>query len=535
MKCLSKIFVLGLLLASCSPDDGTTTTPIDSSPKDDPSVTPTLSELRDETMQILTNNGSPKVWKISSAVLKSGASSLDISTNFNVVDDEVIFSGDTSNGFIQWRKGHDIGITGLTTEETLLDYYRSPNSSSFSFTGDSSSNLTSTIFDFQIAEDNTITITLGNGSGTAKADNGSEKNSNGELTITLGEKEQSDFTVPPSNLAFTEAFVLESSSVQNHSAGMIGSYSDNSFYFLTREDALSFDNQENISNIYPERVVRFDLDNNSQLEYVNYDADDEDFVSKQLHIVNNQLISIGAQKISTYDFNLSEPTTVPFTEGLVSDEFGNPIAFTRFGMAVLDDAVYIVGGAFNTQGVDESEFVIEETKNIYKWDLETQTLTHFSTLPEPRFGARATIVNDKMYIFGGSSGFYDNSPTSTIYVIDMDSPSDVQTLNMSTAIGYSFVQKYQNLIYITGHTRTQDEEPPTYQETIFAVFNTENNSYEELPHNLTNPNGGYAVHQMTIFNGKMFVLFGDSDETLANENNHFKPVEEWIIYEADLE
>jgi hypothetical protein len=484
-------------------------------------------------MELLTENGNSKTWKISSAILKNGTTSLDISSNFNVVDDEVIFSGDATNGLIEWKIGHDIGTTGTVVQETLLDYYRSPNSSSFSFSGESNVNLTSNMFDFQVSEDNKVVITLSGGSGTAKNEPSTSKESNGELTLTLEAKESSDFAVPPSNLSFTEAFVFESSSVQSHSAGMIGSYSDNSFYFVTREDALRYDNEDNVSNIYPERIIRFDLDDDSQSEYVNYDSDDSDFVSKQLHIINNQLISIGASKISTYDFDLSEPSTTSYTDGLLSNQYDTDIYFTRFGIAVQDDAVYVIGGAF-TFG-DGGILETNEARNIYKWDLNTQTLSFFASMPERRYGSRGTIVNNKMYVFGGSTGFYDNTPSNTIYVIDMEDTDDIQTLNMPNAIGYSFVQKYQNLIYVTGHTRTQDEDPPTYLETTFGVFNTETNSYDELPHNLTNPNGGYAVHQMTIFNGKMFVLFGDSDETLANESNYFKPFEEWVIYEADLE
>ncbi len=516
----------------CSADD-TTPTPT-SSTDDDVVPTPSLSELQDETMELLTDKGEPKVWKVKSAKLTNGNATLDISSNFNVVDDEVVFYEDVSDNMIEWRRGHDIEIAASTAEETLLDYYRSSISSALSFDAESSTNLTSSEFDIEVSENNTITLKFG-GSATAKNKSSSAKENDGELVIELEEKQASDYKVAPESLTFSETFTFEGTTVQSHAAGMIGSYSDNSFFYVTREDGIEYRGNESVS---PERVIRFDLDDNSQSEYANYDEADQDFVSKQLHIINNQLVSIGGTKISTYDFDLSEPTTATYTEGMVSQQYGGDIAFTRFGMAVQDDAAYIIGGAFDftSEITVEEAFSIQESKNVYKYDLNTQALTYFATLPEGRYGARGTIVNDKMYIFGGSTNFKDNSTlTNTIYIVNMNDPDDIQTMNMPEAIGATFVQKDQNLIYVTGRTRTLDEDPPTFLDTTFWVFDTLENSFEEITHNLTNPNGGYAVHQMTLFNGKMYVLFGDSDESLGNEDNFFKPLEEWTIYSADLE
>ena len=87
-----KIIVILLGIISCNSDDDLTL---------EPDIT-TLSELRDETTTILTN-GNSKTWRISQAQLVNGSNTIDISDNFNVIDDEFIFSGNSDNRLLEWR------------------------------------------------------------------------------------------------------------------------------------------------------------------------------------------------------------------------------------------------------------------------------------------------------------------------------------------------------------------------------------------------------------------------------------------------
>ena len=92
---------------SCNNDDDSTTNPPE----------PTLNELRDETTIVLTSTGASKTWRIDQATLTNGNSEIDISQNFNVVDDEFIFSGTTENGILEWRKGYDIKTNASDNQE----------------------------------------------------------------------------------------------------------------------------------------------------------------------------------------------------------------------------------------------------------------------------------------------------------------------------------------------------------------------------------------------------------------------------------
>ena len=539
MKIKANLIVctLGLFVYGCSSDDAT---PVKDPISDEVPTEnePTTSELQDKTVDFLTNNGDLKVWKVSSAIVTNGTESFDISDNFNVLDDEIVFSGNKENGSLEWRKGHDINLSAQNIEETLLDYYRSPKSSPFSFVGESDSTLTSDDFDIQISDESSVLLTLGSNA-TAKSKNITNKDLDVQVNFVLTPKVPNDYKFAPDDLVFSEAFTVETASVETHSPGMIGSNSDNSFFYVTREDGYTYGNPDNPQQIRPDRVVKFDLDDMSQTEFVDYENIGS--ATKQLHIINNELISIGGGSIRKYDFDLTNQVISDYNSGLISEEFGTEIVLSRFGMAVQDDYAYIIGGATTWFG-DEWQGAIEETKNIYRLDLNNNSLTFFAQLPEPRFGARGTIVDNKMYVFGGSPEFgYLTPATDTIYIIDMNNPDSIQTLNLGSEIQHSFVQKDDNIIYVTGYKILDFTDQGlgnvtvNYDNTKIWAFDTEDNSLKELSHNLSNPNGGSAVHQMAIFNGKMFLLYGDRDESLANEDNFYWPLQEWKVYMADLE
>lgn len=456
-----KFYLLALLIAafSCNSDDSTAVEPV-----------PTLNELRDNTTTTLTSTETSKTWRINQATLTNGNSQIDITQNFNVIDDEFIFGGTTENGTLEWRKGYDIKTNASNIQETLSDKYVSSIVTSFSYQ-DGSSTIVEADFGsctFQINEDNTVNATITNDDNTV-------------FDFTIVEKTQSDYaSASQTGLNFSPDFTFESNSIDSHAPGMIGSYADNSFFIVTREDDL------NTGSGSPERVLKFDISSNTVTENLFYQ---DDFVSKQLHIIDNQMIAIGGQYVNTYDLNISgDPTS-----------FNHGKSLSRFGISVLDNDVYIIGGDLNDVEGDK----------IFKWNLNSQTLTEFATLPEPRSGARGTIVNDNMYVFGGSETFFGGTPTNTIYKVDINNSSSIETFQMNQAINFTFVQKFQNLIYVAGRIEVRDGSGTTIgRESTIGVFNTLDNTYQELTSNLTNVSGFDTIHQMCIFNGKMYIVYG---------------------------
>ena len=435
-----------------------------------------LEEEQAETTQILSN-ANTKTWKITQATLTNSSGTFDISSNFNVLDDEFIYS---SGGNLEWRQGNDINIEGTNSQETLLDYYRSPISSSFSFNPDSSSDLTAFDGRFLFTLINETTI---NGAITYSGRN----NTGGELNLTLENKQPGDYQTPNTNgLVFTEAFTFESGGLTSLAPGLIGSNSDNSLFFATREDA------SNDGTINPERIIKFNIDNGTTEEYLFYNSD---FVSKQLHIINNQLVVIGGQYINTYPLDISSPPNST-THGL---------AITRFGMSVVDDDAYIIGGDLTGDGLGNYY-----GEKIYKWSLSNQSLEFVTDLPEERFGARSAIVNNKLYVFGGTTTFAptEQSAQNTIYIYDLINGGIVNE-QMNSEADYTYVDKYENLIYVGGYHRVFDNEGTVIDYAFsIGVYNTEDGTYQDLETDLSSE-GWKNIYGMCIFNGKMYVIYGD--------------------------
>lgn len=467
---LSKYLVLSLfstfIFISCSSDDSGDT-------NNDPQTV--LEEKREETTQVLTNT-SNKTWKISQAILTNDNATIDITSNFNVVDDEFIFKSD---GNLEWRQGNDINIDGSTNQETLIDYYRSPISSTFSFMEESCSDLTAFEgrFSFTVTDDATINGTItytGRSSGS------------GELELILEEKLPGDYPVPPTNgLNFIEAFTFQSEGIAGMAPGMIGSLSDNSMFLVTREDAMA---QNDIS---PERIIKFNINSGTTEENLFFNSD---FVSKQLHIVNNQLVVIGGQYVNTYPLDFSTDP-ISTTHGL---------AITRFGMAISDDDAYIVGGDLDMDGDQNIE-----AEKIYKWNLDNQSLSYVTDLPEDRFGARSAIVNNKLYVFGGQTTFapIEPDPRDTIFIYDLVNGS-INTEQMSPASEFTYVDKYENLIYVGGYQTILNSEGQIVEYDIsLGVYNTEDGTYQDLEHNLSQEEFK-IINGMCIYNGKLYVIYG---------------------------
>ena len=306
--------------------------------------------------------------------------------------------------------------------------------------------------------------------------------------------------IPQSGLSFSTAFNFESNAISGIArAGMTGSYTDNSIFIATREDELS----------YSDRILKFNLDTSNITETL---FDSGDYATKRIHVIESQLLVIGGQYITAYTLDLSggDPTSVSHGKTL-----------TRFGTTTLNDNVYIIGGDLNNI----------EAEKIFSWNIETNTLADFSLLPEFKFGADGTIVNDNLYVFGGTITYPPSaSPSSTTaYKININNPSNVETFQIEQAIDIAFVEKFQNLIYVAGQIYTKDENNEVISNNpTVGVYNTLDNTYQELSTNLNNTSGFETIHQMCILNGKMYIIYGESGVDNGGQFN------EWEVLVSDL-
>ncbi len=512
------LIVLALLLTNCGSDDNVIT---DVDPqqeqeqKEDPVEEPTpdpaeeLAAERQNTLDQLTNTDK-KVWKITEAILTNSKGTIDISTNFNVIDDEIIFinsvfesSKTDFNGTLEWRTGNIINTLGSTLEETLLDYYESPAKFAFDFVGDSSVDLESASagFTFTYVDENTITGTL-TGEETAT------------IAISLAPKTASDYVqIPTAPLNFTHAFTYASNAVAGFAPGMVGSNSSNSIFIVTREGDMRGE-----TGINPERVTRFDINSSNQTDKLFFQSD---FVSKQLHIIDNKLKVVGGQYINTYDQNLVlEPTT---------ESYDGEIFLSRHGSAVLNDEIYIVGGS-----LDGTQTMGDE---IFKWDDINANLSTSATMPETRSGARAEIVQNKIYVFGGTEEFVGQQAKNTIYIYDFETTT-LTIEELPVGLHFTYTGKQENLIFVAGQIKSFTDDADgdgiidefitqSDIEPYVGVYDTNTNTFTELQTDLNSPEFE-TIHSMAIINGKMYVLYGQSEEIAEGE------FQNWDVLVADL-
>ena len=133
-------------------------------------------------------------------------------------------------------------------------------------------------------------------------------------------------------------------------------------------------------------------------------------------------------------------------------------------------------------------------------------------MPEARFYADGTIVNDNLYVFGGCPQFIPCNASTTAYKINISNPSNVETFEISQTINIAFVRRFQDLIYVAGQIFTSDaNDQTTAVNPTLGVYNTSDNTYQELSTNLTNTSGFDTIHQMCIVNGKMYIIYGGQD------------------------
>lgn len=420
--------------------------------------------------------GTTKSWKIESATLTNGTAGLLSVTNLaNVNDDEFIFTADPASANVaklDWRIRNQVRANATSANGALLDYYLS--------------GLT-----------RKLTV-LSNGSISSDDPNLSiARLPNGRLAVQyfMNAAEFSMELAPSGETTFVPAtldfeFLTDVASTDiglEQAAGFTGSMASNSLYLSYRASATS--------GIQPERVVRYDIDDGS---FTTRDFFNSDFVTKELHIINDELKVVGAKFVNTYPLDLaSDPVSVPHN-----------LTITRYGSSVVDDNVFLFGGdllfpagAPGTAGPNADK--------IYKHDQTTGQLQEVGALPEPRYWAHGEIVDGKFYVFGGRQGFVPSPDPGEddIFVHDM-ATGDNQTLKLPSPMHRTFAARYGHLIYVAGYREFPNADPALATiETTFGVFDTHTGTFTVIPNTL-GLSGRKTVFGLTIVGDKLYALIG---------------------------
>ena len=301
------------------------------------------------------------------------------------------------------------------------------------------------------------------------------------------------------SLSFEETYAFEANLLGGPHIGMTNLTSENSLFISSRENEPS-------GNTTEEEVFKLNIDTN---QLIRKNTSPGGFITKQLKIINDQLVSIGGTELKIYDLNLqNDPSSI---------EYQNNFTLSKFGVASDDTNTYIIGG----YRVDTPT---RENTKIHKLNINTGELfEEIIETPETMVGASGAVLNNKLYVFGGAT--YENltEGTNKIYIYHLDNSGIFGELSMSVTADVTFVQKYGDIILIAGHKGLYVGEKTSF----VGKFDTTTNIFEEIDTNLDSEGGTKAIHQMIVKDDKIFILHGHS---AIGQNTQ----SEWSILSADL-
>lgn len=450
------IFLMVFGFAGCK-DDGPTTT---------------------ETVVNQLTSGASRSWKIESAAISNGTVGLlSVNNLANVKDDEFVFTADPGSGAsavkLHWRIRNQVRTSASTVKGALLDYYKTGLDVTLTIQGDGS--ITSNDPDFTIqreADGNLHARYMKDGT---------------QFYIELTPAAGAAFI--PSTLDFDFLTDVESSEIGlEQAAGFTGSMASNCLYLSYKAITLGSPDQK-------ERVVRYDIDNGT---FTTRDFLHADFVTKELHIINDELKVVGAKFVNTYPLDLSaDPVSVPHN-----------LTMTRYGSTVVDDNVFLFGGDLLFP-VGSPGIAGPNADKIYRHDQLTGQLVEVGVLPEPRYWAHGEIVDGKLYVFGGRQAFVPSPDPGEddIFVHDM-ATGDNQTLKLPSPMHRTFAARYGHLIYVAGYLQFPNADPALATiETTFGVFDTHTGTFTVIPNTL-GLSGRKTVFGLTIVGDKLYALIG---------------------------
>ena len=301
------------------------------------------------------------------------------------------------------------------------------------------------------------------------------------------------------SLSFEETYAFEANLLGGPHIGMTNLTSENSLFISSRENEPS-------GNTTEEEVFKLNLDTN---QLIRKNTSPGGFITKQLKIINDQLVSIGGTELKIYDLNLqNEPSSI---------EYQNNFTLSKFGVASDDTNTYIIGG----YRVDTPT---RENTKIHKLNINTGELfEEIIETPETMVGASGAVLNNKLYVFGGAIFENLTEGTNKIYIYPLDNSQNYEELSMSVTADVTFVQKYGDIILIAGHKGLYVGEKTSF----VGKFDTTTNIFEEIDTNLDSEGGTKAIHQMIVKGDTMYLLFGQSGAAPSYQSD-------WSILSADL-
>ena len=112
---------------------------------------------------------------------------------------------------------------------------------------------------------------------------------------------------------------------------------------------------------------------------------------------------------------------------------------------VLNDTIYVIGGSTGANG---------STSYVEAYDTTTNNWTYKANLPQPLCGTCGCAVNNKIYIIGGASDVYGTGVVDRVYEYTPASDSWTRKSNIPTPLYFAATETVNGKIYVIGGAPT---------------------------------------------------------------------------------
>ena len=186
--------------------------------------------------------------------------------------------------------------------------------------------------------------------------------------------------------------------------------------------------------------------------------------------------------------------------------------------ALYKGKIYLFGGVSNS---DQSVNGIKQ-KTTFVYDPQSDSWTQKKDMPTSRAAATAVVVNNKIYVIGG---YYDSNGkvvrTNVVEIYDPNSDTWQTGISMPTARSWSSASVVNDTIYVVGGTNNSGEILPTVES--FNVQTSKWSAISNLPLPLNATSTAVLKNQLYVAGG--ISKWGDSS-SISNKIFEYNPLKD---------
>jgi N-acetylneuraminic acid mutarotase len=222
------------------------------------------------------------------------------------------------------------------------------------------------------------------------------------------------------------------------------------------------------------------------------------------------------ESLSIVLVKLTEPSTIPEDSWVTKESM--PTARYRFGIAVVENKIYAIGGV----GVNPTQHGVLATNEVY--DPASDTWDIKEPMPSPRCDFAVAVYDNKIYTFGGriNPTEYGYNPEDYLGVTEVYNPKtdtwETKTSMPTNRSGLS-ANVVDGKIYLTGGVEYYNRFPYISLVSETEVYDPETDSWTTKA-SIPNP----VLHYVSaVIDNKIFVIGGSDIDHLVTLNQVYDP------------